>query len=145
MGIVNFWDGLKLAQDKGLDLVEINGKSSPPICKIMDYRKFLFEEKQKEKEQKRHARATRVDTKEIQINSVIQDGDLQIKIKNIQRILDEGDRVRVIVKFSGRQLRHMERGEPILEKVISAVPDAIIEKQPVFEGRDLSMVISKKA
>lgn len=144
IGVVSFWDGLKMAQDRGLDLVEINGQSNPPVTKLMDYNKFIFEEKQKEKEQKRHQRANRIDVKEIQINSVIQDADLKVKIKNIQRILDDGDKVRIMIKFVGRQARHTELGEPILEKIITAIPEAVIESQPAFEGRNLLMLISKK-
>jgi translation initiation factor IF-3 len=107
----------------------------------MDYKKYMFDEKKKEKEQKRLQRATRVDIKEVQISPVIHDGDLQIKIKNIQRLLDEGDKVRVVVKFAGRQMSHAELGKELFEKVINAIPEAIIEKQPVFEGKHLSMLI----
>ena len=145
VGVVSFWEGFKLAQERGLDLVEINGQSNPPVAKLMDYNRFVFEEKQKEKEQRRHQRATRVDIKEIQINAVIQDGDLKVKINNIRRILEDGDKVRIIVKFVGRQVRHTELGEPILEKIVAAIPEAVIEEQPSFEGRNLTMLISKKS
>lgn len=136
-------DALQIAQEKGLDLVEISPQAEPPVCKLMNYSKYLFEEKKKEKEQKRAQRVAQVDVKEIQINPVIQDGDLKIKIKNINRILDEGNKVRVVVKFSGRQLRHVELGKQLFEKVIAALPDVMLERQPIFEGKNLFIVISK--
>ena len=145
LGTMASWEALRIAQEKGLDLVEISSNSDPPVCKLMDYSKFIFEEKKKEKEQKRVQRIAQVDTKEIQINPVIQSGDLNVKIKNIQRIIDEGNKVRVIVKFSGRQLKHTELGKEIFEKVVAAIPGVIIEKQPVFEGKNLSIILNKPA
>lgn len=136
-------EALSIAQEKGLDLVEISPNGDQPVCKLMDYGKYIFEEKKKEKEQKRAQRASQADVKEIQISPVIQDGDLKIKIKNIQRILDEGDKVRVIVKFSGRQLKHTELGKEIFEKVIAAIHGAIVEKQPIFEGKSLFIILNK--
>jgi len=137
------WEALKIAQEKGLDLVEIAPQGRPPVCKIMDYGKYLFEEKKKEKDQKRAQRISQVDTKEIQISPVIQDGDLRVKIKNIQRILDEGDKVRVVVKFAGRQMRHTELGKEIFDKIIAAIPEAIVEKPPVFEGKNLFIILTR--
>jgi len=137
------WEALRIAQEKGLDLVEIAPNSHPPVCKIMDYGKFVFEEKKKEKEQKRAQRVSQIDTKEIQISPVIQEGDLKVKIKNIQRILEEGDKVRVVIKFSGRQLKHVELGKEIFEKVVSAIPEVTVEKQPVFEGKNLFIILHK--
>lgn len=137
------WEALRIAQEKGLDLVEIAPQSRPPVCKIMDYGKFIFEEKKKEKEQKRAQRVSQADLKEIQISPVIQEGDLKVKVKNIQRILDEGDKVKVVIKFSGRQLKHTELGKEIFNKVIIAIPEAIVEKQPVFEGKTLFVILHK--
>lgn len=125
--------------------MEIAPQSRPPVCKIMDYGKFIFEEKKKEKDQKRAQRVSQVDTKEIQISPVIQDGDLKVKIKNIQRILDEGDKVRVVIKFAGRQLKHTELGKEIFDKVVAAIPQVIVEKQPVFEGKNLFVILNKPA
>lgn len=137
------YDALRIAQEKGLDLVEIAPQSRPPVCKLMDYGKYVFEEKKKEKDQKRAQRVSQVDTKEIQISPVIQDGDLKVKIKNIQRILDEGDKVRVVIKFSGRQLKHTELGKELFDKVIAAIPEVVVEKQPVFEGKNLFVILNK--
>ena len=139
------WEALRVAQEKGLDLVEISPTSNPPVCKLMDYGKFVFEEKKKEKDQARAQRISQVNTKEIQISPVIQEGDLKVKIKNIQRILGEGDKVRVVIKFSGRQLKHVELGREIFEKVTTAIPGVIIEKQPIFEGKALSLVLNSPA
>ncbi len=139
------WEALKLAQEKGLDLVEIAPQSNPPVCKIMDYGKFIFEEKKKEKEQKRVQRASQAELKEIQISPVIQEGDLKVKIKNIQRILDEGDKVRVVIKFSGRQMKHTELGKGIFDKVVVALPEVVVERQPVFEGKSLFVILNKPA
>ncbi len=125
-------------------MVEISPQSDPPVCKLMDYNKFLFEEKIKEKEQRRQERASKVHVKDIQIKPVIQDGDLAIKIKNIQRILSEGDKVRVIVKFTGRQLKHVELAKSIFEKVLDSIPEATLEKNTDWEGRNIFIVLTKK-
>lgn len=109
----------------------------------MDYSKFIFEEKKKEKEQKRAQRISQVDTKEIQISPVIQEGDLKVKINNIERILGDGNKVKVVIKFSGRQLKHTELGKEIFDKVILALPGIIVEKQPVFEGKNLFLILNK--
>lgn len=143
IGTMSPWDALRIAQDKGLDLVEIAPNSVPPVCKIMDYGKYLFEEKKKEKENKRAQRIAQADMKEIQISPVIQDGDLAVKIKNVIRILEEGDKVKVIIKFSGRQLKHVELGKPIFNKVISSIPGVVVERQPIFEGRSLFVILTK--
>lgn len=137
------FEALRIAQEKGLDLVEIAPMSRPPVCKIMDYGKFIFEEKKKEKDQKRAQRVAQIDTKEIQISPVIQEGDLKIKISNIQRILDEGNKVRVVIKFSGRQLKHTELGKELFTKVIAALPSVNVERQPVFEGKTLFLILNK--
>lgn len=144
VGTISSWDALKTAQDRGLDLVEISPQSDPPVCKLMDYNKFLFEEKKKEKEQRKKERAAQIILKDIQINPVIQEGDLNIKIKNIQRILGEGDKVRVIVKFSGRQMKHIELAKIIFEKVVDRIPEAVIEKNADWEGRNIFIILTKK-
>jgi translation initiation factor IF-3 len=145
LGTMTSFDALRIAQERGLDLVEIAPQGQPPVCKIMDYSKYIIEEKKKEKEQKRAQRVSQVDTKEIQISPVIQEGDLKVKIKNIQRILEEGNKVRVVVKFSGRQLKHTELGKEIFEKVVTAIPEVIVERQPVFEGKTLFVILHKPA
>lgn len=143
IGTMETWVALREAQEKGLDLVEISPHNELPVCKLMDYGKYVFEEKKKEKEQRRTQRISQADLKEIQVSPVIQDGDLKIKIKNIQRIIDEGDKVKIIIKFSGRQLKHAELGHSILEKIVMAMNNVIIEKQPSFEGKNLFLTLSK--
>ncbi len=138
------WDALRIAQDKGYDLVEIAPQADPPVCKLMDHNKFIFEEKKKEKEQRKKERAAQINLKDIQINPVIQDGDLAIKIKNIQRILDEGDKVRVVVKFTGRQLKHVELAKIIFEKVLAEIPECVLEKNTDWEGRNIFIILTKK-
>lgn len=143
IGIINFFDALKMAEESDMDLVEISGDSNPPVCKIMDYDKYIFAEKKKEKENKKLQRANFVDIKEIQINPTIHDADLNVKIKNICRLLDEGDKVKIIVRFAGRQIRHAELGKTILQKIIDAIPTAIIDAPPVFEGKHLFLILDK--
>lgn len=109
----------------------------------MDYKKFVYTQKKEAKEKAKIQRETTAELKEIQLNPVIQDADLKVKIKNIQRLLDEGDKVRVVIKFSGRQLKHTELGKVLLNKILDAIPVAVIEKQPVFTDRNLSMVVTK--
>lgn len=145
IGTMAGWEALRVAQERGLDLVEISPQGNPPVCKLMNYGKYLFEEKIKEKAQQRTQRLSQVDLKEIQVSPVIQDGDLNVKINNIKRIFDGGDKVRIVIKFSGRQLKHIDFGKEIFDKIIAALPEARIEKQPSFEGRNLSMIIFKNA
>lgn len=132
-----------MAQDKGMDLVELSPNARPPVAKLMDYSKFLFDEKKREKDQLRTQRLAQSDTKEVQLSPVIQINDLEVKIKAIKRILDEGDKVRITIRFKGRQLQHIDLGKPIFEKIVNDLPDAVIEKPPVFEGKQLFMILTK--
>jgi translation initiation factor IF-3 len=143
IGTISTWEALKMANERGLDVVEISPTATPPVVKLMDYGKYLFDEKKKEKESRRKERESRSALKDIQISPVIQDNDLGVKISNIRRIFGEGDKCRVIVKFSGRQMRHIELAKTIFDKIIESIPEALIERQPEFQDRNLSMVIYK--
>ena len=132
-----------MAQEKGIDLVEISPAARPPVCKLMDYGKFVFDERKREKDQQRAQRMAQVDTKEIRLSPVIASADLDVKIKAVKRILDEGDKVRITIKFKGRQLQHIDLGKPIFEKIVNELPEVVIEKPPVLEGKQLFMILGK--
>lgn len=144
LGTFSLFDAFQMAKTKGLDLVEIAKDARPAVCRLMDYGKYQFDQKKKEKEEKRAQKISAVETKEIQFSAVIQDNDLLIKIKNIQRLLDEGNRVIVKAKFIGRIAQHQEIGKELFEKVLSALPEVIVERPPVYEMRNLMMTLINK-
>lgn len=144
LGIINTREALQIAQERGFDLVEINPNSIPPVCKLLDYNKYLYEEKKKDKANKKSQREAQTALKEIQLSPVIHDGDLAIKAKNIQRLLDEGHKVKVLIRFSGRQIKHSELAKTLFEKVLAKLSDKVsIEKMPDWEGRNLQMVLGQ--
>jgi translation initiation factor IF-3 len=143
LGVLGSWEALKIAQERGFDLVEVSPQAVPPVCKLLDYGKYLYEEKRKDKENKRAQRESQSALKEIQLSPVIQENDLNVKIKNIQRLLDDGNKVKVMIKFSGRQIKHSELAKVLFEKVLAKLPEKVnIEKSPNWEGRSLQMIIA---
>lgn len=131
---------LKVAYDKGLDLVMMAPQADPPVCKIMDYGKFRFEKEKREKEAKKKQQV--VEVKEIQLSCRIDDHDLETKAKHAHRFLEDGNKVRVVMKFRGREMSHMAIGREIIEKFGQSCSDiGTIDKKPVLDGRMLSMII----
>ena len=133
-------DALRLAEQRGLDLVEITPNATPPVCKIMDYGKFKYEKHQKEKEIKRNQ--TVVQIKEIKVRPKTDDHDYETKLRHIRRFLGDGDRCKVTVFFRGREIVHQDRGESILNKIIADTADVgKVEQAPSAEGRTLQMML----
>lgn len=132
---------LELAYDQGLDLVMMASQATPPVCKIMDYGKFRFEREKREKEAKKKQQI--IELKEIQLSCRIDTHDFETKVKHAHRFLSGGNKVRVVMKFKGREMSHMNIGREILEKFEAACAElGTVEKKPVLDGRFLSMVIS---
>ena len=132
---------LEIAYDSGLDLVMMSAQATPPVCKIMDYGKFRFEREKREKEAKKKQQT--IELKEIQLSCRIDTHDFETKVKHALRILSDGNKVRVVMRFKGREMSHMNIGREVLEKFEAACSESgTVEKKPVLDGRFMSMVIS---
>ena len=141
LGIMSSKEALKIAYEKELDLVMIAPMATPPVCKIMDYGKFRFERDKREKEAKKKQQT--VELKEIQLSCRIDTHDFETKVKHALRFLSDGNKVRVVMKFKGREMSHMNIGREVLEKFEAACSESgTVDKKPVLDGRFMSMVIS---
>ena len=143
LGIMSSAEALKIAEERELDLVKIAPGSNPPVCKIMDYGKFRFEQTKKEKEAKKNQRV--IEIKEIRMSPGIDTNDFNTKLKNGQKFLADGDRVKVSVRFRGREMAHTEIGAELLKDFAAKCADiANMDKAPKLEGRNMSMFLSPK-
>ena len=143
LGIMSAQEALKIAVERELDLVKIAPGSNPPVCKVMDYGKFRFEQAKKEKEAKKNQRV--IEIKEIRMSPGIGENDFNTKLKNGQKFLTDGDRVKVSVRFRGREMAHTEIGEQLLKDFAAKCADiANLDKNPKLEGRNMSMFLSPK-
>lgn len=142
-GIYTIREALKMAEDLGLDLVEISPTVNPPVCKILEYSKFLYEQKKKQKEIK--ANAAKVVLKEIRLTPNTDDHDFNFKLKHAMKFLQEGAKVKVDVFFRGRSIIYKEQGEIILLKFAVELEDYCkVEKQPLLEGKRMIMILAPK-
>ena len=143
LGIMSADEANNLAEEQGLDLVKISPNAVPPVCKIMDYSKFCFDQKKREKEAKKNQKV--VEIKEIRMSPSIDTNDLNTKIKNAQKFLKEGNRVKVSVRFRGREMAHTNLGEKLLMDFAEACAEtATMEKNPKLEGRFMGMFLAPK-
>lgn len=141
MGVVNTRDAMKTAEDIGLDLVEISPNADPPVCKLLDYGKYKYEQQKKAAEARRNQKI--IDVKEIQIRPMIEEHDYQVKLRAAQRFLKEGDKVKVILKFRGREMAHTQLGMDVVKRLISDIGEAgKIDSEPKQEGKQILLVIS---
>ena len=141
LGIMSAAKALEMAYDQGMDLVMMASQATPPVCKIMDYGKVRFEREKREKEAKKKQQT--IELKEIQLSCRIDTHDFETKVKHAHRFLSAGNKVRVVMKFKGREMSHMNIGREVLEKFEEACAElGTVEKKPVLDGRFLSMVIS---
>lgn len=144
IGILSRQDALALAKEGGLDLVEVAATADPPVCRIMDFGKYKYEQQQKKKEAKKNQ--TVVQIKEIKVRPKTDDHDYATKLRHIRRFLEDGDRCKVTVFFRGREIVHKDRGLTILQRVIEDTKDiAKVEQDPGAEGRTLQMLLSPLA
>lgn len=142
-GIVSTREALSAAEEGGYDLVEISPTAKPPVCRIMDYGKFLFEVSKKQAEAKKKQKQIQV--KELKFRPTTEDGDYQVKLRNLVRFLEHGDKVKITLRFRGREVAHQDLGMKILERVQKDTAEfAVIEQHPKREGRQLLMVLSPK-
>ena len=143
VGILPRLDALRMAQDSGLDLVEIQPNADPPVCRIMDYGKFKFELQKKANLAKKKQK--QVEIKEMKFRPGTDDGDFDVKMRAIRRFLEEGDKVKINLRFRGRELAHIDLGDAMLTRIAKEVgEDGVVEQRSRVEGRVMSMMISPK-
>ncbi len=143
LGILPLKEALRIAAEEDLDLVEVAPQSRPPVCKIMDYGKFKYEQSKKAHEAKKSQ--TIIQVKEVKMRPKTEEHDFQYKLRHIKRFLDNGNKAKVCVIFRGREFNHKEMGRSILDRVAEEVKDiAIVEQAPKLEGRNMAMIIAPK-
>ncbi|MEE1181801.1 MAG: translation initiation factor IF-3 [Treponema sp.] len=143
LGILSRSEAFRIAEEKNLDLVCVSPNADPPVCKILDYGKFRYDQQKKEKESRKRQSTTQV--KEIRLSTFIEEHDVQVKAKTASKFLKNGDKVKVTLRFRGRERDYKSRGFEVMEQFAEAVSEvADIEKKPKFEGRSLTMFLSPK-
>lgn len=144
LGVISLQEALEKAEDKKLDLVLVAPNVNPPVCKIMNYGKYKFEQAKKEKEAKKKQKVLEI--KEIRITPNIEEHDFGFKSKNARKFLEDGNKVKITVRFKGREVNNVKLGENALEKFIKELEDvSVVEKKPKLEGRNMFIMLSKKA
>ena len=142
-GVVNLADAQRLAEEAGLDLVEIVPNASPPVCKILDFGKYRFLEQKKSAEQRKRQKI--VEIKEIKLRPGIDDHDYEVKMRSVFRFFEEGDKVKVTLRFRGREMAHQDIGYRLLQRVKGETAEvAKVEAEPLMEGRQMVMVLAPK-
>ena len=143
LGILNTKDALKLAEEKDMDLVMMSPTAKPPVCRIMDFGKFIYEQQKKEKEAKKKQKV--VNLKEIRLSATIEDHDIAIKAKNAKKFLLDEDKVKITVRFRGREIENSKVGHKILRSFVEKIDDVyIVEKPARQEGRNMIMILAPK-
>jgi translation initiation factor IF-3 len=143
-GVVRPEDGVRMAEDVGLDLVEISPNASPPVCKIMDFGKYKYEMQKKAAEAKKNQRI--IEIKEVKFRPNIDTHDYDVKMRNVTKFLEEGDKVKVTLRFRGREMAHIDIGRNLLERISNDI-DGLgkVDSMPKMEGRQMIMIVSPRA
>ena len=143
MGVVSRTQALEAAAEAGLDLVEISPSAEPPVCRIMDFGKFLYTESKKQQVAKRNQKQIQV--KEVKFRPQTDDGDYQVKLRNLLRFFEEGDKAKITLRFRGREMAHQELGRELLQRLEDDLKGvAVVEQYPRLEGRQMVMVMSPR-
>jgi translation initiation factor IF-3 len=143
LGVLNIQDALRAAEEAELDLVEIVPNAEPPVCRIMDFGKFKFELSKKAHQARKKQKQIQI--KEVKFRPGTEEGDYQVKLRNLTRFLNEGDKAKVTVRFRGREMMHQNRGNELLQRIEQdLLPLALVESRPKMEGRQMVMVFSPK-
>lgn len=144
LGIMTLHEAISLAEEKVLDLVEVAPNGHPPVCRIMNYGKYRYEQQKGDKEAKKKQKVFQI--KEVKLRPNIEDHDFFVKLKNAQRFLLDGNKVKVTIMFRGREMSHPELGQDVLDRFAKELGDSIVrEKPPKMEGRNMTMIIAPKA
>ncbi len=143
VGVISKEEGIEIAFEAGLDLVEVSPNADPPVCKVLDYGKYKYEAQKKANEARKKQKV--IDVKEIKMRPGIDEHDYQVKMRSVLRFLDEGDKVKMTIRFRGREMAHQELGMKVLDRVREDVDElAKVEQFPKSEGRLMTMVIAPK-
>lgn len=143
LGVFLTREALRVAAERGLDLVEVAPNATPPVCRLMDYGRYKYEQAKHEREARRHQRL--VDIKEVKLRPNIDDHDFEVKARNAERFLREGNKVKCTIMFRGREIVHSSLGLQLLQQLVERVQDlAVVEQQPRVEGRNMVMLLSPK-
>ena len=143
LGIVPAREAVRIAFEKGLDLVEVAPNAKPPVCRIMDYGKFKYEESKREREARKKQRV--ISIKEVKMRPNIEDHDFDVRLKQTERFLQDGDKVKCTIMFRGREIVHADLGKAVLERLVERVKDiCLVERPPKVEGRNMIMILSPK-
>ncbi|HBT47202.1 MAG TPA: translation initiation factor IF-3 [Peptococcaceae bacterium] len=143
LGIMPLREALRIAHEQGLDLVEVAPQARPPVCRIMDYGKYKYEQSKREREARKKQRI--IDVKEVKLRPGIEEHDFQVKARNALRFLEDGDKVKVTIMFRGREISHPELGEKLCWRLADQVSElASVERPPKLEGRNMVMILAPK-
>lgn len=143
LGVVQVREALKLSEEAGFDLVEVSPEAKPPVCRIMDYGKFKFQMSKRKAAAKKKQKQIQI--KEIKLRPATEEADYQVKLRNIAKFLEQGDKAKITIRFRGREMSHPELGTQLLQRMISDLGDAcVVELNPKFEGRQIVMVLGPK-
>lgn len=140
LGVIDTREAIRLAEERDLDLVKVAPQAKPPVCKILDYGKYRFEQQKKDKEAKKNQKV--VDIKEIRLSPNIDTNDFETKVGHAKKFLKAGDKVKVTIRFRGREMAHSALGLEVQKKFAASIPDAVVEKPPKLEGRSMIMFLA---
>ncbi|PLX67283.1 MAG: translation initiation factor IF-3 [Denitrovibrio sp.] len=142
-GVCSITEALAIADQKGLDLVEIAPTAKPPVCRVMDYSKFKFEKNKKDREARKKQRQNQVDTKEVKFRPKIDEHDYEVKMKNVKKFLGNGDKVKVVLRYRGREMMFQDMGLKLLNRIKDDIEDlGTVDKKPEMQGRQQVMMVS---
>ena len=143
LGILPIKEAIEMAKGKGLDVVEVSPNTEPPVCKILDHGKYLFEQKKKSQGAKKKQKPIQV--KEIKFRPLIEIGDYEVKVNKIRDFIDQGNKVKISLRYRGREMRHVELGHDLLKRVLTDIEEiSSVEQEVQFEGRQLITVVAPK-
>ncbi|MEG1191645.1 MAG: translation initiation factor IF-3 [Clostridia bacterium] len=143
LGVVLLKQAMDMAEEKQLDLVKIAPQARPPVCKFMDYGKYRFEQSKREREIRKNQKIITI--KEVRLSATIEDHDVDVKFKNAVKFLQDGDKVKVTIRFRGRQITHSEIGLEVMKDFAERIKEVgIVERRPLIEGRNMTMIVAPK-
>jgi translation initiation factor IF-3 len=143
LGVISTHEAIRMSEEAGLDLVEVSPEAKPPVCRIMDYGKFKFQASKRKAAARKKQKQIQI--KEIKLRPVTEEADYQVKLRNIVKFLEAGDKAKIVVRFRGREMTHPELGMELLQKMIAELADVgVVENQPRFEGRQIVAVLGPK-
>lgn len=141
VGVISVQEGIELAKDAGMDLVEVSPNAEPPVCKVLDYGKFKYNQQKKANEARKKQKVIHI--KEVKVRPNIDKHDLEVKMRNVHKFLDAGDKVKVTLRFRGREMAHQELGLKLLNEIREELGDIIkVEHHPKLEGRQMIMIVA---